>query len=101
MPTRYTNLPDNKNEIFGGAYSVHDDELCAYRDLIINKFTLHNNYLRDNAETIKSDFLETYKTWMFSTHNMKGAGQFTEGCFTNGTIESSINSILGIKILKG
>ena len=41
MPTRYTNLPDNKNEIFGGAYSVHDHELCAYRDLIINNFTLH------------------------------------------------------------
>ena len=45
MPTRYTNLPDNKNKIYGGAYSVHDQELCAYRDLIINNFTLKNKKL--------------------------------------------------------
>ena len=88
MPTRYTNLPDNKNKIYGGAYSVHDQELCAYRDLIINNFTLKNNYSVENAEKIKSDFVDTYKTWMFSTHNMKGAGQFSEACFTNGTTES-------------
>ena len=26
MTVRYTNLPDNKDKPFGGAYSVHDDE---------------------------------------------------------------------------
>ena len=89
MPTRYTNLPDNKNKIYGGAYSVHDHELCAYRDLVINNFTLKNNYSVENAEKIKSNFVDTYKTWMFSTHNDRGAGQFSRGLLhKHGTTES-------------
>ena len=55
MTVRYTNLPDNKDKPFGGAYSVHDSDLCAHRDLIINQFTLHNNsYLREQEDAIAS-----------------------------------------------
>ena len=97
MPTRYTNLPDNKNKIYGGAYSVHDEELCAYRDLIINNFTLTNNYSVENAELIKSNFVDTYKTWMFSTHNMKGAGDYTEACLQMEPLNHFISFIYVIK----
>ena len=85
---RYTSLPDNKDLPFGAAHSIHDSELCAYRDLFINNFTLDNNYSVANAEKIKSEYIETYKKWMFSTHNVKGHEDFSEACFTNGTTES-------------
>lgn len=88
MTVRYTNLPDNKNKIFGGAYSVHDKETCAFRDIAISNFTMHNNYSVTNAENIKSEYLDVYKKWMFSTHDMQGWDDFNEACFTNGTTES-------------
>lgn len=88
MTVRYTNLPDNKNKIFGGAYSIHDEELCAFRDVAISNFTLQNNYSIENAERIKSQYCTIYKDWMFSPHNITGYEDFTEACFTNGTTES-------------
>lgn len=88
MTVRYTELPDNKNKPFGGAYSVHDEKLCNFRDLAINNFTLQNNYSVANAEIIKSEYLDVYKEWMFSMHDMQGSYDFKEACFTNGTTES-------------
>ena len=35
MVTRYTNLPDNKDKPFGGAYSVYDVETIEYRNTVI------------------------------------------------------------------
>ena len=89
MGIRYTNLPDNKSKIFGGAYSVHDRELTTYRDETIRMFTVNNNYTEKNAEIIKQDFLQTYKQWMFSSFTrIKGVEHYTHMCFTQGTTES-------------
>ena len=86
---RYTNLPDNKDKPFGGAYSVHDKELVDYRDISIRMFTSRNNYSVKNAEIIKQDFLQNYKQWIFSCHpKIKGIEQYNYMCFTQGTTES-------------
>jgi hypothetical protein len=86
---RYTNLPDNKDKPFGGAYSVHDKELVDYRDRSIQMFTSRNNYSVKNAEIIKQDFLQNYKQWIFSCHpKIKGIEQYNYMCFTQGTTES-------------
>ena len=86
---RYTNLPDNKDKPFGGAYSVHDKELVDYRDISIQMFTSRNNYSVKNAEIIKQDFLQNYKQWIFSCHpKIKGIEQYNYMCFTQGTTES-------------
>jgi len=100
MTVRYTNLPDNKDKPFGGAYSVHDSDLCAHRDLTINQFTLQNNYTVDNAQQIKAEYLDTFKEWMFSTHDMVGKEDFQEACFTNGTTESFYQFYLRYKDTK-
>ena len=89
MAIRYTNLPDNKNKPFGGAYSIHDRELTTYRDETIRMFTVNNNYSVKNAEIIKQEFLQTYKQWMFSYFpRVAGIEQYTHMCFTQGTTES-------------
>lgn len=87
MPTRYTDLPDNKEKPFGGAYSVWDIETCATRDRAVKEY-IENLASLDN-EKIKKDFLGTYKNWIFSTHpNIKGWQDYNELCFTQGTTES-------------
>ena len=87
MPTRYTNLPDNKEKPFGGAYSVWDVETCATRDKAVKEYIENLASLDD--EKIKKDFLGTYKNWIFSTHpNIKGWQDYNELCFTQGTTES-------------
>ena len=87
MPTRYTDLPDNKEKPFGGAYSVWDVETCATRDKAVKEYIENLASLDD--EKIKKDFLGTYKNWIFSTHpNIKGWQDYNELCFTQGTTES-------------
>ena len=81
---RYTNLPDNKNKPFGGAYSVHDDETVAKMNNLIYEFTQEDI----NHDAIRENFIETYKWWMPSTHNLIDIEKYTEGCFTQGTTES-------------
>lgn len=88
MSKRYTDLPDNKDKPFGGAYSIYDDETCNARDSLINSFTLKNFYDKENAEKIKNEYIKTYKKWMFSTHNINGDEKYNLGCFSNGTRES-------------
>ena len=84
MTIRYTNLPDNKDKPFGGAYSVHDDETVNEMNTLIYEFTQEEI----NPDAIREDFIETYKWWMPSTHNLIGIEKYTEGCFTQGTTES-------------
>jgi hypothetical protein len=87
MTTRYTNLPDNKDKPFGGAYSVHDPETCRTRDEAVKEY-IDNNAKLDN-EAIKSKYVQTYKKWMFATHpKIKGWEDYNELCFTQGTTES-------------
>jgi hypothetical protein len=84
MTVRYTNLPDNKDKIFGGAYSVHDWETCKFRDYIIQEYV----YKPSDPDLIKEEFISTYREWMPSTHNLIGIEKFTAACFTQGTTES-------------
>ena len=84
MTVRYTNLPDNKDKPFGGAYSIHDDKTVNERDILIYEFTKEEL----NHDSIREVFIDTYKSWMPSTHNLIGFEKFTEGCFTQGTTES-------------
>ena len=84
MAIRYTNLPDNKNKPFGGAYSVHDDGTVAEMNNLIYEFTQEDI----NHDAIRENFIETYKWWMPSTHNLIGIEKYTEGCFIQGTTES-------------
>ena len=90
MTVRYTNLPDNKDKIFGGAYSVHDWETCSHRDQKIMEYAL-KGILKESIDQdqVREDFLTTYKKWMFSTHpKIKGVEDFKYACFTQGTTES-------------
>jgi len=84
----YTSLPDNKNRIYGGAYSVHDKELVDCRDRLIKQFVELDSSDTNIAETIKKEFVETYKTWLFSDFNFVGADLYQHVCFTQGTTES-------------
>ena len=81
---RYTNLPDNKDKIFGGAYSVHDWETCKFRDFTIQEYV----YKPLDPDLIKEEFISTYREWMASTHNLVGIEKFSAACFTQGTTES-------------
>jgi len=86
--TYYTNLPDNKSKLYGGAYGVHDKELIEKRNQLIRDFTFINSGYSAIAEEIKSNFIITYKDWMFKTFNFKGVNLYQHACFTQGTTES-------------
>lgn len=84
MTTRYTNLPDNKDKPFGGAYSVHDAVTVDYVSHVIHEYT----ECLIKPDLIREEFVDVYKQWLPSTQNFKGFEKFTEGCFTQGTTES-------------
>ena len=87
MTTRYTNLPDNKEKTFGGAYSVHDIETCKTRDSAVLEYISLQTKLNHNE--IKNKYLSTYKNWMFSSHpKIIGWQDYNELCFTQGTTEA-------------
>lgn len=91
-----TGLPNLKSKPFGGAYSIHDSETVKVKNETINKFSKTN---LDHNE-VKHEFLNTYKTWMPSSHNLIGLEQYSEACFTNGTTESFVNFYLRYKNTK-
>ena len=85
MTVRYTNLPDNKDKAFGGAYSVHDEFTVNHMNWLIREFT---PTYKHNPDEIREDFLNVYRSWMPSTHKLHGLEKYTEACFTQGTTES-------------
>ena len=88
MTIKYTTLPDNKNRVFGGAYGVHDIELVAYRNYLINEFTKLDSADPAVAEQIKNNFFEVYRRWLFGGFNFIGTELYQYACFTQGTTES-------------
>ncbi len=87
MTIRYTNLPDNRDKVFGGAYSVQDSETVATRNEAIEQFAKMPTIFDQNK--IRTDFLGKYKDWAFSSHpGITGIQEYNKLCFTNGTIES-------------
>ncbi len=85
---KYTNLPDNKNRIYGGAYSVHDAELMSARDQLVRQFTAVDVDVTETAEQIKADFLTLYRDWMFRPFRFRHTELYQHACFTQGTTES-------------
>jgi hypothetical protein len=83
-----TNLPDLKQRRYGGAYSVHDPEIVAARDRIIQKFTQSNVSDMRVLERIKIEFLELYRDWLFRGFRFAGTELYRHACVTQGTTES-------------
>jgi hypothetical protein len=86
--TRYTNLPDNKHKIFGGAYGIHDPDMLAARDDLVRKYTTIDSSLNTVAEDIKHRFVRTYHDWAFRGFDLPGIDLYQHACFTQGTTES-------------
>jgi len=81
---RYTNLPDNKDKPFGGAYSVYDSETVYMRDYLVQKYAVNTHQF----ETLKQEYFERYKSFLSSPHNLNGLNLYKYVCFTQGTTES-------------
>lgn len=86
--TNLTNIPDLKRRPYGGAYSVHDPELVAARDRLIQDFTNLNTSDMRVLEAVKQNFLELYPEWMFKGYNFNGVNLYQHRCVTQGTTES-------------
>jgi len=88
MTTKYTNLPDNKHKVFGGAYGVHDRDMILARDNLIRQYTTIDSSATHTAEDIKQQYINTYRAWAFSKFDFPGIEQYQHACFTQGTTES-------------
>jgi len=88
--TIHTGLPNNKNKIYGGAYSVHDPVTCLHRD------TLLQNYSESDIdfETTKLDYFDAFKQFLQQPHDLIGLDLYTHSCFTQGTTESFLHFYL-------
>lgn len=88
MSVKYTNLPDNKHRVFGGAYGIHDLDMVIARDELIKQFTSLDSSITSVAEDIKQQYIDTYRHWAFSGFNFQGIELYQHACFTQGTTES-------------
>ena len=82
----HTGIKDLKKKPFGGAWSIHDSPVIQYRDQAIRQFLKDQSSL--NHDTVKNEYFQTFKEWMFSTHNVQGHQQYDQICYTHGTTES-------------
>ena len=82
----HTGIKDLKKKPFGGAWSIHDSPVIQYRDQAIRQFLKDQSSL--NHDTVKNEYFQTFKEWMFSTHNVKGHEQYDQICYTHGTTET-------------
>jgi hypothetical protein len=67
---------DNRNKLYGGAWSIHDPELL--NAVILPK--------KNSIDTIK--FCEQYKEWIGKEKNFIGWNEFTHLDYSNGTTET-------------
>lgn len=87
-------LPNNRNKIYGGAWSVHDTELLKATTLV-PKNIIDTEF-----------FCKEYKNWIAKGKNFKGWGDFKYLDFSNGTTETfdkfyQIYSNLRLRLMKG
>jgi hypothetical protein len=82
----HTGIKDLKKKPFGGAWSIHDTKVIEQRNTIVEEFYRKEKTL--NHDDVKHNYFNTYKTWMFSTHQVKGFESFDQCCYTHGTTES-------------
>ena len=81
---RYTELPDNKNKPYGGAYSVHDNETVYMRDYLVQKYAVNTH----DFQKTKIEYFDTYKSFLSYPHKLNGLNLYKYACFTQGTTES-------------
>lgn len=79
-----TGLPNLKNKLYGGAYSIWDERLCDFRDEAVRSFTFPSN-----LTSFKHHYFDLYKHWMLTSHpKITGLDQLHTPCYTNGTSDS-------------
>ena len=83
---RYTDLPDNKNKPFGGAYSVYDRHYLYYAGLFSSKYAVNTSY--HDFESYKLDYFDHLNIFSLTPHNLMVLISYTHSCFTQGTTES-------------
>ena len=81
---RYTELPDNKNKPYGGAYSVHDNETVYMRDYLVQKYAVNTH----DFQKTKIEYFDTYKSFLSYPHKLNGLNLYKYACFTQGATES-------------
>ena len=82
----HTGIKNLKNKPFGGAYSIHDEDTLNCKNQAIQKFIKDEKKL--DPDTVKNEYFDTFKQWMFSTHNVTGHQQYNQSCYTHGTTET-------------
>jgi hypothetical protein len=82
----HTGIKNLKSKPYGGAWSIHDNQVVEHRDMAMMQFVKDQGAL--NHDKVKNDYLNTYKEWMFSTHNAEGHRQYDQMCYTHGTTET-------------
>lgn len=88
MPVHYTNLPDNKHRVWGGAYSVQAPDVLAMRNHFVREFTTIDSSNIVTVQNIKSEYVETYRKWLFAGFNFRHHELYRHACVTQGTTES-------------
>jgi hypothetical protein len=73
-----SNIQKIKNKAFGGAWSIHDEE--------IKKVVLQN--LDAYKEIDINEFLYSYRDWLTKGNNLKGIDKYKYLAYSNGTTES-------------
>ena len=81
-----TGIKNLKTKPYGGAWSIHDNQVVEYRDMVMMQFVKDQGSL--NHDKVKNDYFKTFKEWMFSTHNVQGHQQYDQICYTHGTTET-------------
>ncbi len=82
----HTGIKNLKTKPYGGAWSIHDNQVVEYRDMAMMQFVKDQGSL--NHDKVKNDYFKTFKEWMFSTHNVQGHQQYDQICYTHGTTET-------------
>jgi len=82
----HTGIQNLKHTPFGGAWSIHDNVIVEERNKAMIEFLQKEKEL--NHDRIKNEYFSKFKEWMFSSHDVKGAEQFNQFCYTHGTTES-------------
>ena len=88
--TLHTGLPNNKNKIFGGAYSVQDPNTCSYKNTLLSNYTDSDIDFEDT----KVEYFDEFKRFLSQPHNLIGLDTYTHSCFTQGTTESFLHFYL-------
>jgi hypothetical protein len=84
----HTQLPDNKSKIYGGAWCIHDPLVVERRNELLQEFANINLSDKHLLQSIKAEYFNVYKEWMFKNFNWKGIELYNEACLTQGTTES-------------